>query len=406
MNVRQETGGGERTAQAEAGLGRWLPLVLGMLTIFGPVSVDIYLPSLPQLRDDLGVTPSLAQITLTACLVGLAAGQLIVGPMSDRFGRRKPLLIGLGVYVIAAVLCSMSVSIEMLIAARALQGLAGATGMVIAQASGRDRLSGPRLTHYYGDLAVITGSTAFVGPLLGGQLAAVLHWRGIFLVLAAVGAMVLISCAIGFSESLPSERRSAHGRSVAGDLGSLLRDRGYVAPMLVVGLSAGSLFAYVSGASFVLQEHYALSPQQYSFVIAGGAALLVVGGLVGGRAGARWSPLAVLPTGLAVAALGAATTLVVGALDLGLPVVVVAIMLLTAGGGLIGPSATAVALQRRPEIAGSAAATVGVTRYGLGALAAPLVGIAGTPSTVSLGIVTLGCVVGATIAWRCIPREG
>jgi len=402
MTLRQD----EQAEQApsDAGLGRWLPVVLGMLTIFGPVSVDLYLPSLPQLRDDLQVAPSLAQITLTACLIGLAAGQLIVGPMSDRFGRRRPLLIGLGVYIVAAVLCSVSVSIEMLIAARFVQGLAGATGMVIAQASGRDRLSGPRLTRYYGSIAVITGSAAFVGPLLGGQLAALIDWRGTFLVLAGVGAVVWLTCALSFTESLPAERRVAHGRTVAGDLGSLLRDRGYAAPMLVVGLTAGALFAYVSGAAFVLQETFALSPQQYSFVIAGGAALLVTGGLVGGRAGARWSPLAVLPFGLAIAGIGAATTIVAGLLDLGLPIVIAAILLLTAGGGLIAPSATALALQRRPEIAGSAAATLGVTRYGLGALAAPLVGAAGSPSTVSLGIVTLTCVLGAAVAWRCIPR--
>jgi DHA1 family bicyclomycin/chloramphenicol resistance-like MFS transporter len=402
MTLRRD--GQAEPAPTEAGLGRWLPVVLGMLTIFGPVSVDLYLPSLPQLRDDLQVAPSLAQITLTACLIGLAAGQLIVGPMSDRFGRRRPLLIGLGVYIVAAVLCSVSASIEMLIAARFVQGLAGATGMVIAQASGRDRLTGPLLTRYYGSIAVITGSAAFVGPLLGGQLAALIDWRGTFLVLAGVGAVVWLTCALSFTESLPAERRVAHGRTVAGDLGSLLRDRGYAAPMLVVGLTAGALFAYVSGAAFVLQETFALSPQQYSFVIAGGAALLVAGGLVGGRAGARWSPLAVLPFGLVIAGTGAATTTVAGFLDLGLPMVIASILLLTAGGGLIGPSATALALQRRPEIAGSAAATLGVTRYGLGALAAPLVGAAGSPSTASLGIVTLTCVVGAAIAWRCIPR--
>ena len=182
MTLRQDDQAEQ--APTEARLGRWLPIVLGMLTIFGPVSVDLYLPSLPQLRDDLQVAPSLAQITLTACLIGLAAGQLIVGPMSDRFGRRRPLLIGLGVYIVAAVLCSVSVCIEMLIAARFVQGLAGATGRVIAQASGRDRLSGPRLTRYYGSIAVITGSAAFVGPLLGGQLAALIDWRGTFLVLA------------------------------------------------------------------------------------------------------------------------------------------------------------------------------------------------------------------------------
>lgn len=397
----------QRTAEpTTGGLGPWLPIVLGMLTIFGPISVDVYLPALPALRDDLDVTPALAQLTLTACLVGLAAGQLVIGPLSDRFGRRRPLLVGLGVYVVAAVLSAVSVSIEMLIVARVVQGLAGATGMVIAQASGRDRLAGPRLTRYYANIAVVVGSAALVGPLLGGQLAAFMDWRGMFLVLAGVGATIWLACFLGFSESLPHERRLAHEASIVRDMRGLVRDRGFVMPVLVVGLLTGAVIGYVSGAAFLLQGAYGLTPQQYSYVIAAGALTFVVGGIVAGQVGSRRSPRVLLPVGIGLAVAGSAATLANGILELGLPALIAAILAVTSGASLAAPAGTTLALARHPRIAGSAAAVVGVTRYALGALAAPFVGLGGGVSAVPLAIVMLVCTIGALAAMLAMPRDG
>src|SRR5215217_5725612 len=166
---------------AERATGGPLAVVLSLLTVFGPISMDVYLPVLPALTADLGAATSAAQLTVTTCLFGLALGQLVAGPLSDRFGRRRPLLVGVVAYVATSVLCAASPTVEALVAARFVQGLAGGVGIVIAQAAGRDLYSGGRLLRYYGRLTVLAGLAAIVGPVLGGQLASDTDWRGIFL---------------------------------------------------------------------------------------------------------------------------------------------------------------------------------------------------------------------------------
>ncbi len=173
--------------------------------------MDLYLPVLPALTTDLRTTTSGAQLTVTACLLGLAFGQVVAGPVSDRFGRRRPLLVGVAAYLAASVLCALAPTIETLIAARLVQGLAGAVGIVIAQAAGRDLFTGPRLLRYYGSLTVLAGLAAIVGPVIGGQLAKVTDWRGTFVFLAAVGAAILAASAGVLRETLPPVRRHAGG---------------------------------------------------------------------------------------------------------------------------------------------------------------------------------------------------
>src|SRR4051812_13869411 len=173
--------------------------------------MDLYLPVLPALTTERGSAPSTPQLTTTACLLGLALGQLVAGPMSDRFGRRRPLLVGVVAYVAVSLLCAASPTVETLVAARFVQGLAGGVGVVIAQAAGRDLYSGRQLLRYYGRLTVLGGLAAVLGPVIGGQLAAVTDWRGIFVFLAAVGAAILVACFLVFRETLPAERRGAGG---------------------------------------------------------------------------------------------------------------------------------------------------------------------------------------------------
>ena len=165
-------------------VGRALAVVLSLLTVFGPISMDLYLPVLPALTDELRAATSMAQLTVTACLLGLALGQVVAGPLSDRFGRRRPLLIGVVVYVVTSLACAVSPTVEVLVVARFAQGLAGAVGIVISQAAGRDLYSGAPLLRYYARLTVLAGLAAIVGPVVGGGLAAVTDWRGIFVFLA------------------------------------------------------------------------------------------------------------------------------------------------------------------------------------------------------------------------------
>ena len=195
----------------EAPHGRALGVVLCLLTVFGPISMDLYLPVLPALATDLGASTSAAQLTVTACLLGLAFGQVVAGPLSDRFGRRRPLLVGVAAYIAASVLCAVAPTIETLIAARLVQGLAGAVGIVIAQAAGRDLFTGGRLLRYYGRLTVLAGLAAIIGPVIGGQLAKVTDWRGTFVFLAAVGVLILAASAGVLRETLPPARRHTGG---------------------------------------------------------------------------------------------------------------------------------------------------------------------------------------------------
>src|SRR6478609_10584584 len=197
---------------------RLLPSVLLLLTVFGPISMDLYLPALPALTAELGAVTSVAQLTVTACLIGLAAGQLIAGPVSDRFGRRGILVIGVVAYIATSALCALSPSIELLILARLVQGLAGGVGIVIATAAGRDVLSGAALIRFYGSLTVVGGFAAIVGPLLGGLLNTVTDWRGLFVFLAIIGAVILLVVLRMFPETLPADRRTSGG------FGQTLRD--------------------------------------------------------------------------------------------------------------------------------------------------------------------------------------
>src|SRR3954447_23066403 len=308
----------------ERTVGGPLAVVLSLLTVFGPISMDLYLPVLPALTADLGSATSTAQLTVTACLFGLALGQLIAGPLSDRFGRRHPLLIGVVAYVGTSVLCAASPTIEALVAARFVQGLAGRVGVVIAQAAGRDLYSGGRLLRYYGRLTVLAGLAAIVGPVLGGQLASVTDWRGIFLFLAAVGVLTLVACLLVFRETLPAGRRAAGGLAQTGrDMRRLLSDRLFLGAVLVTGSVNAALFAYLSGATFLLQDVYGLSPQGYSYAFGLNSLGFMVFGYLAGRACERWTDRVTLIAGLGMTAAGAAGVLATAIGHLPLAAVVV-----------------------------------------------------------------------------------
>jgi DHA1 family bicyclomycin/chloramphenicol resistance-like MFS transporter len=354
-------------------------VVLCLLTVFGPISMDLYLPVLPALTTDLGSTTAAAQLTVTACLFGLAGGQLVAGPLSDRFGRRRPLLIGVAAYVLTSVLCALAPTVEALVVARFVQGLAGGVGVVIAQAAGRDLYSGTRLLRYYGRLTVLAGLAAILGPVLGGQLAAVTDWRGVFGFLAAIGVLILVACLWVFRETLPAERRVAGGLAQTGrDMRRLLGDRRFLGAVLVTGFVNAALFAYLSGATFLLQGVYGLSPQGYSYAFGLNSLGFMVFGFLTGRAGERWSETA--------------------ALHLPLAAVVVSLFTMVSGVAVTTPPTTSLALAGYPDIAGTASSFLGVARFAFGGLAAPLVGLGGG-SAVPFGLVTVAGMVLAVLAW-------
>lgn len=373
---------------------RILPALLLLLTVFGPISMDLYLPALPALTAELDAATSVAQLTITACLIGLAAGQLIAGPVSDRYGRRGILLAGIAAYIVTSVLCAISPTVELLIAARFVQGLAGGVGIVIAQAAGRDVFSGRELIRFYARLTVVGGFAAVIGPLLGGLLNTVVDWRGLFLFLALIGVGILALSLMRFGETLPHADRTDGGLArTLRDYRVLLGDRVFVGAILNQGFLYAALFAYLSGATFVLQDIYGLSPFEYALAFGANSAGFMVFGHLAGRSAERGRVRSTLAVGIAIAGLGAAGLLAAGLTAMPLWVVLAALFALAAGVSVSSPPATTLALVDYPQIAGTASSLLGMIRFGFGGIAAPLVGVAGALSILPLGVVTITATV-------------
>ncbi|WP_028270038.1 multidrug effflux MFS transporter [Arthrobacter sp. UNC362MFTsu5.1] len=387
-------------------VGRPLAVVLGLLTIFGPISMDLYLPVLPALTAELRSTTSVAQLTITACLLGLAIGQVVAGPLSDRFGRRKPLIIGVIAYTVTSVLCALSPTVETLILARFVQGLAGAVGIVIAQAAGRDVYSGGKLIRYYGRLTVLGGLAAIIGPVIGGQLAAVTDWRGVFLFLAAVGVAILVASLVVFRETLPQDRRITGGLShTLNDFRRLLADRMFVGAVLITGFTYAAIFAYLSGATYILQGMYGLSPQGYSFAFGLNSLGFVIFGFISGRLAEHWSERGTLALGLAMALAGALGLLATALLHLPLIAIILSLFTMVSGVAVTSPPATSLALKEYPDIAGTASSLLGLARFSFGGLAAPLVGICGANDPVPFGIVAAAAAAAAALCLGLVRRR-
>jgi DHA1 family bicyclomycin/chloramphenicol resistance-like MFS transporter len=286
-----------------------------------------------------------------------------------------------------------------------VQGLAGGVGIVIAQAAGRDLYSGGKLVRYYGRLTVIAGLAAVVGPVLGGQLAAVTDWRGFFVVLAAIGVLILLACVFVFRETLPETGRTTGGLTQTGrDFARLLADRVLLGTVLVTGLVSVALFAYLAGATYVLQGSYGLSPQAYSYAFALNSAGFMLFGFTAGRLCERWFEQGTLVVGLAMCLAGAAGLLATAVLHL--PVVAVILSLFTMVGGVatITPPTTSLAMANYPDIAGTASSLLGLARFGIGGLAAPLVGIGGSDDALPLGLVTVAATALAVVIYLATIR--
>ena len=270
-----------------------LVLLLGALTAFGPVSMDTYLPGLPELGRDLGASASQAQLTLTACLIGLATGQLLAGPVSDARGRRLPLLVGLALFVAASVACAAAPDIWTLTAARLVQGVAGAAGIVIARAIVRDLYAGSEMARYFAVLMLVNGLGPILAPIVGAQLLAVTSWRGIFLVLAGFGLVLLVAAAAGLRETLPPERRRGGGLVATWRVfRALAADRDFAGYVLACGFAMAAMFAYIAGSPFVLQEIHGVSPTGFSVAFATNAAGIMAMGALSSRLVTRTGPAA------------------------------------------------------------------------------------------------------------------
>jgi MFS transporter, DHA1 family, multidrug resistance protein len=362
---------------------RQLIAILGLTTAIGPLSIDMYLPAFPAIAADLHVPAAQVQLSLTTCLIGLAVGQLICGPLSDRWGRRRPIVAGLAAYVLVSLLIALAPSAPVLVALRFVQGLAGGTGVVVARAIVRDLYSGVRAAKFFSRLTLIFGVAPIAAPSLGSAVLRLTSWHGIFVALGVLALLLLVLVVARLPETLPPERRSPGG--VADTLRTartLFADKTYLGYALCQSFAFAAMFAYISGSPFVLQNGYGLSPTVFSLLFGVNALGLIALSQLNGRLLDRFSPRTLLIATLTLET--AAALVVLGGAALALLIVVAAgLFVLVSALGMVTPNATALALDRHPRRAGTAAAVLGGIQSVIAAAAAPLVGIgapgAGTP---------------------------
>jgi MFS transporter, DHA1 family, multidrug resistance protein len=394
-----------RTDTARRGELVRMIVVLGSIIAIAPLTIDMYLPALPSITTDLMTDTTSVQLTLTGTLLGLAVGQVLIGPLSDALGRRRPLIAGLVVHVLASLLCAVAPNIAVLGGLRVLQGLGTAAATVVATAVVRDLFSGLAAAKAFSRLMLVMGAAPILAPTLGSQVLRWTQWRGVFVALAVLGVAVALVAILALPETLPRERRVRGGvAATIRTYGLIARDRTFVGLILVASLSMAALFAYVSGSSFVLQQQYGLSVQQFGLVFGAGAAGLIAATQFNVRLLNRYSPRQVLVGALVVGSaaslilLGFAATGVGGLVGILLPLWTV-----LASAGLALPNAPALALTRHGEAAGTAAALLGAVQFGVGAIAAPLVGALGGTS-LAMSVIIAGGLVGALTALMFVVR--
>lgn len=365
-----------------------LALLLGALAAMGPLTIDMYLPSFPEIAASFDTTASLVQVSLTACLLGLGIGQLIFGPMSDVHGRKKPLVFSLIGYGVASVISALSPSITAFIVARFLQGFAASAGVVISRAIVRDTFNGRALTKFFATLMLINNLAPILAPILGGAILTFTGWRGIFAVLSIIGFLFFIIILWRFEESLPEEAR------VPSDLGntlrnflSLLRNREFMGYALAQGFIMAGIFAYVAGTPFVYQNIYGVSPQVFSLLFGMNGIGLVIGAQIVGRLTGVLTELQFLKIGLFMSITSGTLLLLAVLLNGSLLTVVIPIFFFVSSIGIITTSSFSLAMESQGHIAGSASALLGLLPFLLGSITAPLVGIAGEHTAVPMGVI-------------------
>ncbi|GAA3153047.1 multidrug effflux MFS transporter [Planomonospora alba] len=363
-----------------------LLLVLALLSALAPFATDMYLPAFTALAADMRTTAPAVQLTLTAFLIGLAAGQLLIGPLSDRFGRRAPLLVAMTVATAAGAACALAPDVRVLIGARFVQGFAGSAGIVIARAAVADRVAGPAAARIFALLASIGGIAPVVAPLAGGALVP-FGWRSEFWVLTAICALMLLGSLLTVRESLPADRRHTGGLAVTGrTVRRLFTDRVYLGHTLAFALGFAGLMAYISASPFVLEGVLGLSTTAYTVAFAVNALGMMAAGLLGSRLVGRFHPRTLLTAGQIVVLVLSVVLLALLALGLPAPVVLPVLFVLVGSVTLILGNASALAVDRAPWASGTAAAVMGALQFALGALVSPLVGIAGEDTGLPMGI--------------------
>jgi DHA1 family bicyclomycin/chloramphenicol resistance-like MFS transporter len=385
--------------------GAVLVALLAAMTTMGPLSLDMYLPALPDIAGDFTTSPAQVQLSLTTCLIGLAAGQLVCGPLSDRWGRRRPVIIGMAAYAVFSLLCALAPTAPALAGLRLLQGVAGGVGVVVARAVVRDLYAGVEAAKYFSRLTLIFGVAPIAAPSLGSAVLRVSSWRGIFVTLAVIGVLLAVLVAWQLPETLPEDRRSTGGLTDTWTTAkTLVADRAYLGYALTQAFAFGGLFAYISGSSFVLQDGYGVSPTMFSLLFGLNALGLIGLSQANRRLLDTYRPRTLLTTTI-VGGVAAGAGLLAAAVLGSLVAVAVALFVVVTAIGMVMPNATALALDLHHRRAGTAAALMGGIQSVIGALAAPLVGIGDPGRGVGMAVVILAFGCAALVAVLTLTHE-
>ena len=379
---------------AKANSKLFLVLLLGVLSAFGPFVVDLYLPSLPQLASFFETSASMTQLTLTTAMIGLAVGQLLLGPLSDKFGRKKPLIISLAIYIISTVLIVFSPNIETMIVLRVIQGLSSAGSVVISRAVATDLYRGREMTRFFGLLMTINGLAPIISPILGSLLLEYISWKGVFVFLALIGVIVLFFC-FRLKESLSAENR-LQGSIFAtfSTFGVIIKNRLFMSYVGIESFLLGAMFAYIAASPFILQSFYGLSSFAFSLCFGANGSALVIGSNVGSKMPNRQA-LAIGVLAFVAAALYTIAVLIIQPHWLFVEIGFFAMLLLM---GITFPAISTLAMESERQYAGSASALLGFAPFFLGGIVSPLVGIGNIFYSTALVILACG-VLGLAIYW-------
>ncbi|HEV7167903.1 MAG TPA: multidrug effflux MFS transporter [Micrococcaceae bacterium] len=379
-------------------------LILGMLTALGPFSVDLYLPAFPILERDLNASATAVQLTLTATTIGFALGQLVVGPFSDKAGRRLPLILATALHVLASLGAALSTDIIMLGIFRVLQGVGAAGGGVVAMAMVRDLFSGYPLVRMFSRLSLVNGMAPILAPIIGSQLLGIMPWPGIFWFLACYGGIVLLAAMFLIVETLPAERRGSSGATVFQRYRAVFSDRIFVGTMLIAGLNFGGLFTYLSASTFLFQTVYSFSPQEYGLLFGINSLGIVAGVQIAARLLRRIGPQWVIAMATVVQVVMAALIVVLDRAQLGQWGIIFPLWFYILATGFMFPSVQILGLARHGAQAGTAASLLGAATFGCAGVISPVVGLVGVQSGTPMGAIMGVCIALAMVALWLIVR--
>lgn len=385
------------------GRGRlWLTVFLGIMTAIAPLSTDMYLPALPEVRADFGVSTSLIQMTLTMTTLGMALGQILAGPLSDLLGRRGPLFCGMLVFVGATLGCVLAEDICLFLFFRFFAGVAGASGIVIARAIARDVCEGAELTRFFAVLMMVNGCAPILAPVIGGQILLFASWRMTFVLLTLIGAG-LAGATLVYRETLPKERRGNRATDALKKLPALLKNRYFLGHCLVQCFVFGAFFCYLSGSSFVFQNIYHVSPQAYSLIFGIIGFGLLLTGVLPARLAGRVPDVVLLKYAVLVPLFASILLLLGFYFTAPLTVILVLLFITVVPLSVMGAASFSLALSRQGRNAGSASALIGCFSMLLGACMMPVVGIAGDHTAIPMAVIMVsGYALGTFVFFRMI----